>query len=608
MTISSPAVILLLPFFSAVLILLVLKRSAGVSALVATGSALLTLVLSIGVLMKGGAAESAVLYNWSQAGGLSLDIALKNDALSRGMMIVVTGIGTLVHIFSLAYMKDDAGKARFFAGLSLFMFSMTGIVYADNFPMMFIFWELVGVSSYLLIGHWYTKASAADAAKKAFLTNRIGDFGFMIGILLLWSMTGALTFDWMEEKVDAMRVAGLSAAQISSLTIATLLVFCGTVGKSAQFPLHVWLPDAMEGPTPVSALIHAATMVAAGVYMMVRVSFLVGVSHAGEVISWIGGVTALLAALMATQQNDIKRILAYSTLSQLGYMVMAVGLGASEASMFHLFTHAWFKAGLFLGSGAVIYACHHEQDIWKMGGLSKKMPVTFATFAACTAALVAVPFVTSGWYSKEAILEAAKEKGGVLFVLAAFTALLTAFYMTRLVVVAFLGEARDKHGAGHAHEVAPVMFVPLVILAVMGVIGGFGWVAGAILGHEALPAHGHFGLVGIVSIATLIIGAGGAWVLYRGRDRDPVNIKLFANKFYFDELYTKVIGVAQDGLATVVKVLDGLLIDGLGVRGAAGLASGAGGMLRRLQVGNIQGYAFLFGLGVLLLVFLALAK
>jgi NADH-quinone oxidoreductase subunit L len=608
MTISSPAVILLLPFFSAVLILLVLKRSAGVSALVATGSALLTLVLSIGVLMKGGAAESAVLYNWSQAGGLSLDIALKNDALSRGMMIVVTGIGTLVHIFSLAYMKDDAGKARFFAGLSLFMFSMTGIVYADNFPMMFIFWELVGVSSYLLIGHWYTKASAADAAKKAFLTNRIGDFGFMIGILLLWSMTGALTFDGMKEKVDAMQVAGLSAAQISSLTIATLLVFCGTVGKSAQFPLHVWLPDAMEGPTPVSALIHAATMVAAGVYMMVRVSFLVGVSHAGEVISWIGGVTALLAALMATQQNDIKRILAYSTLSQLGYMVMAVGLGASEASMFHLFTHAWFKAGLFLGSGAVIYACHHEQDIWKMGGLSKKMPVTFATFAACTAALVAVPFVTSGWYSKEAILEAAKEKGGVLFVLAAFTALLTAFYMTRLVVVAFLGKARDEHGAGHAHEVAPVMFVPLVILAVMGLIGGFGAVAGAILGHEQLPAHGHFGVVGMVSIATLIIGAGGAFVLYRGRDQDPVNIKLFANKFYFDELYAKVIAVAQDGLATVVKVLDGLLIDGLGVRGAAGLASGAGGMLRRLQVGNIQGYAFLFGLGVLLLVFLALAK
>ena len=608
MTISSPAVILLLPFFSAVLILLVLKRSAGVSALVATGSALLTLVLSIGVLMKGGAAESAVLYNWSQAGGLSLDIALKNDALSRGMMIVVTGIGTLVHIFSLAYMKDDAGKARFFAGLSLFMFSMTGIVYADNFPMMFIFWELVGVSSYLLIGHWYTKASAADAAKKAFLTNRIGDFGFMIGILLLWSMTGALTFDGMEENVDAMRVAGLSAAQISALTIATLLVFCGTVGKSAQFPLHVWLPDAMEGPTPVSALIHAATMVAAGVYMMVRVSFLVGVSHAGEVISWIGGVTALLAALMATQQNDIKRILAYSTLSQLGYMVMAVGLGASQASMFHLFTHAWFKAGLFLGSGAVIYACHHEQDIWKMGGLSKKMPVTFATFAACTAALVAVPFVTSGWYSKEAILEAAKEKGGVLFVLAAFTALLTAFYMTRLVVVAFLGKARDEHGAGHAHEVAPVMFVPLVILAVMGVIGGFGGVAGAVLGQEQVPAHGHFGVVGMVSIATLIIGAGGAIVLYRGRDRDPVNIKLFANKFYFDELYAKVIAVGQDGLATVVKVLDGLLIDGLGVRGAAGLASGAGGLLRRLQVGNIQGYAFLFGLGVLLLVFLALAK
>ncbi len=603
MTLTSPAAILLLPLLSAALILLVLKRSAGVSALVATGSAVVTFLLAVALLLKGGDAESAVLYNWSAAGKLNLDIALRNDALSRGMMIVVTGIGSLVHIFSLVYMKDDAGKARFFAGLSLFMFSMTGIVYADNLPMMFIFWELVGVSSYLLIGHWYEKNSAADAAKKAFLTNRIGDFGFMIGILMLWTLTGSLTFDGI-----AAGVAGLGPEARGALTLATLLVFCGTVGKSAQFPLHVWLPDAMEGPTPVSALIHAATMVAAGVYLMVRVSFLIGVSDAGQVISWIGGVTALLAALMATQQNDIKRILAYSTLSQLGYMVMAVGLGASQASMFHLFTHAWFKAGLFLGSGAVIYACHHEQDIWKMGGLSKKMPVTFLTFAVCTAALVAVPFVTSGWYSKEAILEAAHHRSPLLFGLAALTALLTAFYMTRLLVVAFLGEARDEHGAGHAHEVGPLMLLPLVVLAAMGVIAGFGAVAGKILGPEMLPEHGHFGIVGIVSIATLVLGAGLAFVMYRGRRSDPVNIPLFAKKFYFDELYAKLVAVFQDGVAAVARVLDSLLIDGLGVRGTAGLAAGAGSLLRRLQVGNIQGYAFLFGLGVLLIVFLALAK
>ena len=603
MSLANPIAILLLPLVASAAILLGLKRQAGISALVATGSALATFVMAVMVLLQGGESQSAVLHQWSNAGGLALDITLRNDTLSRGMMIVVTGIGSLVHLFSLAYMKDDAGKARFFAGLALFMFSMTGIVYADNFPMMFIFWELVGVSSYLLIGHWYEKNSAADAAKKAFLTNRIGDFGFMIGILILWSLTGALSFDGIQEKVG-----GLDASARGTLTIATLLVFCGTVGKSAQFPLHVWLPDAMEGPTPVSALIHAATMVAAGVYMMVRVSFLVGASDAGAVIAWVGGVTALLAALMATQQNDIKRILAYSTLSQLGYMVMAVGLGASQASMFHLFTHAWFKAGLFLGSGAVIHACHHEQDIWKMGGLAKKMPITFLTFAACTAALIAVPFVTSGWYSKEAILEAAHGQNQLLFGIAAFTALLTAFYMTRLVVVAFLGDARDAHGAGHAHEVPPIMFVPLVILAVMGLVGGFHAVAAPILGEALLPEHGHFGLVGMVSIATLVLGAGGAFVLYRGRNADPVSVKAFARKFWFDELYAKLVAVFQDGLAMVARVLDSLLIDGLGVRGSAGLASSAGSMLRRLQVGNIQGYAFLFGLGVLLLVFLALAK
>jgi NADH-quinone oxidoreductase subunit L len=600
---SLPSAILLLPLFSAAVILLGLKRNAQASALLATASAIITFIMAIAVLAAG---QSGVveLFNWSHVGNLKLDINLQIDALSSGMMIVVTGVGMLVHIFSLAYMKDDAGKARYFAGLALFMFSMTGIVYAANFAMMFIFWELVGVSSYILIGHWYQKNSAADAAKKAFLTNRIGDFGFMIGILMLWSMTGTVEFDTMKAWFGSSAAAIVAPA---ALTAATLLIFCGTVGKSAQFPLHVWLPDAMEGPTPVSALIHAATMVAAGVYMLVRVGFLIEASAgAACIIAWIGGITALLAALMATQQNDIKRILAYSTLSQLGYMVMAAGLNAGNAGMFHLFTHAWFKAGLFLGSGAIIYACHHEQDIWKMGGLKAKMPITFATFALCTLALIAFPG-TSGWWSKEGILDAAWANNKILFLLAAGTAFLTAFYMTRLVVVAFFGKARDEHGAGHAHEVGGLMKLPLILLAVLAVIGGFlgSTVLGADYGHFISF---HFSVPMVASILTLAAGAGLAWKLYLGRDIDPVNIKLFANKFYFDELYAKLIAVLQDGVAWVVRVFDSLFIDGIGVGGAKGLATSAGNSLRRIQSGNLQAYAFLFGLGVLVIVFLAMVK
>ncbi len=389
-------ILLFLPLAVAAVCQLVLRKNPLVPP-VSTASAVATLVISFLLLGKTGNPS----FDWATIGDFHLRIGIQLDRLSTGMMVIVTGIGALVHIFSLAYMKDDEGKARYFTGLSFFMFSMTGIVLADNFIMTFIFWELVGFSSYLLIGHWYQKESAADAAKKAFLCNRVGDFGFMIGILMLWGITGTLVFSEMEIP------AGVSASVLSA---AILCTFCGAVGKSAQVPLHVWLPDAMEGPTPVSALIHAATMVAAGVYMLFRLQFSIGTEafegFAGDVIAWTGGITALVAALMAVQQDDIKRVLAYSTLSQLGYMIMAVGLLAGEAGMFHLFTHAWFKALLFLGSGAVIYACHHEQDIWKMGGLLKKMPITGITFFAGFAALIAVPF-TSGFFSKELILEAA---------------------------------------------------------------------------------------------------------------------------------------------------------------------------------------------------------
>ena len=607
MTPLLPAIILFLPLAAAILILLLPRPLQALAPAVSVASVIVTLAASLMLWARAGETSTTLIAgNWIDLGdALRLDISFKINRLATGMMLVVTFIGTLVHLFSLAYMKEDAGKARYFGGLSLFMFSMTGIVLADNLPMMFIFWELVGVSSYLLIGHWYEKNSAADAAKKAFLTNRIGDFGFMIGILMVWKATGSVTFDGIEKAVTS----GTLSFDPSWMTAAVLGLFCGAVGKSAQLPLHVWLPDAMEGPTPVSALIHAATMVAAGVYMMIRISFLLALPEAAtaaSVIAWTGGLTALFAALCATQQNDIKKILAYSTLSQLGYMIMAVGLLAKEAAFFHLFTHASFKALLFLGSGAVIYACHHEQDIWKMGGLWRKMPKTALTFFIGTAALIAVPFVTSGWYSKETILHAAHAHGGALFYIGAFTAFLTAFYMTRLCVVAFLGAPRD-HGAEHAHEVPMIMLAPLLILAVPSLLGGFGFLANRFLDLPHAD-HAHESMVPMIaSLIALAAGVGLAWKIYSGKASDPVRVGLFARKFFVDEIYAKLVAWGQDAVAKIAHYLDILILDGLGVRGLSGLAAVMGGGLRRLQGGNLQAYGFLFGFGVIVLLFIALS-
>jgi NADH-quinone oxidoreductase subunit L len=464
--------------------------------------------------------------------------------------------------------------------------------------MTFIFWELVGLSSYLLIGHWYHKDSAADAAKKAFLCNRVGDFGFMIGILMLWGITGTLAFD--EMKVPAEISAGV-------LSAAVLCIFCGAVGKSAQLPLHVWLPDAMEGPTPVSALIHAATMVAAGVYMLFRLQLSLGFEvfeglQASAVIAWTGGITALVAALMAVQQDDIKRVLAYSTLSQLGYMVMAVGLVSGEAGMFHLFTHAWFKALLFLGSGAVIHACHHEQNIWKMGGLLKKMPLTGITFFLGFAALIAVPF-TSGFFSKELILHAAHEKQAALFWIAAIVAVLTPFYMTRLFIVAFLGKPRSEN-SDHAHEVGPLMLLPLILLSVLAVGAGYGFA------HKlapAVPEHAgefHVNFLFWVSLTALVVGAGFALLLYTGKDKDPLSVPVLKNRFYIDGFYDNfIVRYFQDSLAAIVHFFDELIINGLLVGGASRSAVSVGNLFRKVQSGQLQGYAFAIGIGAALVVY-----
>jgi len=598
-----PETILAFPLLSAIVIQLFTRKSRGTSATISVLAVILTFVGSLFVFFgPEGSAEIPWLDfrtpgqtgPWS---GFYVPIGFTIDDLSKLMLLVVTGIGTLVHIYSLVYMEEDESEGRFFGNLSLFMFSMLGIVLANNFAMMFIFWELVGVSSYLLIGHWFYKDSAAAAANKAFLANRIGDFGFMLGILMAWTATGTVIFSEMQAVVPGLSMpAGF-------LTLVTVLIFCGAVGKSAQFPLHVWLPDAMEGPTPVSALIHAATMVAAGVYMLARVSFLIQLSPTGQtVIATIGIVTAVLAALIATQQDDIKRILAYSTLSQLGYMICAIGLAAPGAAMFHLFTHAFFKALLFLGAGAIIHAMHHEQDIWKMGGLRGKMKLTSLTFAAGYLALIGFPGL-SGFFSKDVILLAAWQQNKLIFLLGLFTAFLTAFYMTRLFVVTFLGRGRSE-AADHAHDGPIRMTGPLVILAVLSVIAGYAFVAqhalGETLSHsiEAIEQGGGHVVVMFLATCAFVVGAGGAFVLYSGKAKEPLPFAPFRDKLYFDEIYAALIAGTQELIATLARFLDQWLIDGLLVRGLSGLTWTAGFVLRFLQFGNLQGYAFLFGLGV----------
>ena len=588
---SLPWIILCAPLASTFLIVLLTQSSRKLSAAISVTAVLLSFVASCIVF----ALPDPTTPNqipWLDFGtDLQVPIGIAIDQLSKTMLIVVTGIGALIHIYSVGYMKEDDGEPRYFAGLSLFMFSMLGIVLANNFIMLFIFWELVGVSSYILIGHWFFRPAPPAAANKAFICNRIGDFGFMLGILMLWLATKSVV------PTEIAKSLTLSHAGLN-LTVATLLIFCGTVGKSAQFPLHVWLPDAMEGPTPVSALIHAATMVAAGVYMLARVFFLVQAApDAQDVIAMVGTVTSVMAALIATQQNDIKRILAYSTLSQLGYMVMAIGALSRDAAMFHLFTHAFFKALLFLGAGAVIYGMHHEQDIWKMGGLSKRMPLTCITFAIATLALIGCPGF-SGYFSKEAILGAALSRNKLLFGAALGTAFLTSFYMVRLFVVVFFGGPRTE-AAKHGRDAPNVMSIPLVILAVPAFCAGYPFFI-----RHFVPITKAEAPAFVSVFAFLAFAAGGsiAFLLYRDKNEDPIHIPLLAHKFYFDEIYASLVRWTQDALARRSGTFDRWIIDGV-VRLLSGGTYAAGFALRTFQMGNLQAYSFLFGAGIVALLY-----
>jgi len=554
---------------------------------------------------------------WMTLPHFRIEIGLMLNSLTLLMLLLVTGIGALVAIFSAQYMKSEEGYSRYFAALSFFVFSMLGIVLANNLIQIFIFWELVGVASYLLIGFWFQKPSASLASKKAFLTTRIGDVGMLIGILLLFGLllqSGAGTFNFLEIETrlhQAVLPAGL-------LTLACIGIFFGAIGKSAQVPLHVWLPDAMEGPTPASALIHAATMVAAGVFMLARLFFLFEMSPAAlQFIAWTGGITALIAALIAVVQNDIKKVLAYSTLSQLGYMVMALGLGNPEASMFHLTTHAFFKALLFLSAGSLIHALH-TQDIWAIrlasgtssqpASLFKTMPITSLTFLAGTAALTGLPF-TSGFFSKEEILGAASAGPQLLFGLALAVVVLTAFYMGRVITVIFFSTAdKSTHPSHHKpHEDNLLVTLPLIILAVFSLIAGY-LPFKALLENPAAHTEGYPNWLVAVSAGLALFGLLFSFILYRNKSEEkhlPVFaglVLLLKEKFFFDRFYDWLVAYVQENIARAANVFEQVVIFKNGAQGLSNLTQSLGRLPRKFQNGWIQSYGLIFVLGWMALV------
>ena len=615
--------ILFAPLFAAAVIGLFTRRRRGLSAALAVGAMGLGLACTLVLLWKSLASHDAAgfqsEFDWIRVGAFDARFGVVVDRLSLLMSLVVTGVGLPIFVYSIGYMHEDEGFGRFFACLSLFAFSMLGIVFSTNLLQTFVFWELVGLSSYLLIGFWFGKDSAVEAGKKAFMVNRVGDFGFLTGIILLYYAVTAIP-DFKGNGLDFADLAayyrsggwetlaksGPVLLGLSVPALAALLVFCGAAGKSAQFPLHVWLPDAMEGPTPVSALMHAATMVAAGVYMICRTFFLFEpFPDALHVVAWIGGITAFMAATIAVVQTDIKKILAYSTLSQLGYMVMAVGLAGATAGMFHLTTHAFFKALLFLGSGSVIHACH-TQEITEMGGLRKSMKSTWITWWIGTLALAGI-FPFSGFFSKDEILAAAAHGGAhastALLAVGLVTAGLTAFYMMRATILTFHGEYR---GHGHPHESPAVMTLPLWYLAVPAIfIGWLGFPAIGFFQHEfgvlGVFEHGaHAFHLDVAILGTGVAVAGGVlgWLVYGLKRIDaaawaqrlgPV-YSLLVHKYFFDEFYLWIVRVVQQGVARAADFFEqNVLIRGV-IDGLSAATRASGSALRELQTGSIHTY------------------
>ncbi len=560
-------------------------------------------------------------HPWLAVGSLRIDFSFVLDQLSLVMLLVVTGVGFLIHVYSVGYMRDDPGYARYFSFLNLFLFFMTTLVLAGNALLLFVGWEGVGLASYLLIGFWFQSDSAANAGKKAFIVNRIGDFGFLIGIFLLLSNFGTLTFSEI-----ATKLAANPAWQGGVLTLICLCLLFGAAGKSAQLPLYVWLPDAMEGPTPVSALIHAATMVTAGVYLVARTHFLFDHAPAAlAVVAVVGAATAIFAATMGLVQNDIKRVLAYSTISQLGYMFLACGVAAYSAAIFHLVTHAFFKALLFLAAGSVIHALGGEQDLRKMGGLRKKIPITFWTMTAAVFAIAGF-FPFAGFFSKDAILYAAfvsGRTGEILWFVGLVTALLTSFYIFRLWYMAFFGESRSPDV--HPHESPWSMLAPLLILAALSIGGGWigverfsAFLAPSVGEHAASSSIPHLEL--ILSIVAVLVALEG-WLIadkfYRRKPKRaaqwaaaaPWVYKVLLNKFYVDEFYSAVI---VRPLLAVSKFFLDWVVDKAILGGAVwllgGVATYAGMILQRWQSGNLRSYAaWLAAAAAVLLLFLLIS-
>ncbi len=573
------------------------------------------------------------LFSWMTVGTFNIDVALRFDSLSSLFCLVITGVGTLIHMYSVGYMSHDKTPGKFFAYLNLFCFAMLMLVLGSSLPVLFLGWEGVGLCSYLLIGYWYEDDEKASAGKKAFVVNRIGDLGFLLGMFLIFTTFGTLDFDFLKTAIVQGHGAVLPpGVDVGTVTAICVLLFVGCMGKSAQIPLYVWLPDAMAGPTPVSALIHAATMVTSGIYLVSRLNFLFALSPtAMTVVAVIGGLTAFVAATIAVAQKDIKKVLAYSTVSQLGYMFLACGVGAFGAGVFHVITHAFFKALLFLGAGSVIHGMNGEQDISKMGGLRKLMPRTYWTFAAGWLAICGVPFF-SGFFSKDEVLWFAfgAEHGSPwLWGLAALTAVMTAFYMTRLFYLTFFGEPRfkqphghghgDDHGHGGVHESPWAMTVPLMILAVLSAIGGFiGVPHMSWLGHWLDPVVPHhvelaegvrpwmeFALMAFSTVAALI-GIVFAWNTYTRAGIAAARKKRFErlhetleNKWYVDEIYNSTLIQPLISFSKGLwKGFDVAVIDRI-VLGFGRASEWTGQAVRVTQTGSIQLYAFMILLGLL---------
>jgi len=595
------------------------KLSKGISGTIACLAILASFVISCGVFMEARhlPAHSQIvnLFSWINAGALDIPFEFVVDPLSTWFLLIITGIGFLIHLYSTAYMHEDEGFSRFFTYLNLFVFFMLLLVLGNNFLIMFVGWEGVGLCSYLLIGFWFKNTDYNNAARKAFVMNRIGDLGFLLGILLIFVTFGSTSFDQVFSKAGT--------ASHGTVTAIALLLFIGAMGKSAQIPLYTWLPDAMAGPTPVSALIHAATMVTAGIYMVTRANVFYSISEtASHVVAIVGVATALFAATIGLFQNDIKKILAYSTVSQLGLMFLGLGVGAFSSSVFHVTTHAFFKALLFLGAGSVIHAMGGEQDIRKMGGLKGALPVTFMTMLLGTIAISGVPGF-SGFFSKDEILAHTYEHSPTLWFFGMLTSMLTAFYMFRLMFLTFWGSFRGtKEQHHHLHESPKAMTIPLIVLAILSVIGGLlglphFWGFHNFIGDHldplilrknpsTLPHDTEWILMGLASLAALAV-IYVAYIIYRQRniiplsdnDKMPVLQKTIYNKYYVDEIYDAVIRKPLDAISSVFyKVVDKQMIDGI-VEGVGSSVKGLGSVVRLAQTGDISFYVITMMLGVI---------